>query len=74
MFRRLSFILLCLLAFSCSDPRVSSLLHDVSEFIEDRPDSALLVLESIPGRALNTQGLQARYSLLYAMALDKNYR
>lgn len=73
MFRRLSFILLCLLAFSCSDPRVSSLLHDVSEFIEDRPDSALLVLESIPGRALNTQGLQARYSLLYAMALDKNY-
>ncbi len=48
-------------------------MNDVASYIDDRPDSALAVLESIRNEELTTRPLRARYSLLYAMALDKNY-
>ena len=41
--------------------------------MEERPDSALTILKSMPQEKLITKELKARYSLLYAMALDKNY-
>jgi tetratricopeptide (TPR) repeat protein len=52
---------------------VGNQLSDVESYIEDRPDSALTVLESLQKSNLDTKELKARYSLLYAMALDKNY-
>lgn len=60
-------------ALACSNKQMSIQLHDIQSYIEDYPDSALTVLESIPLDALNTQELKAHYSLLHAMALDKNY-
>ena len=67
------FIFALLLSLSCTNRQTKNTLHDVATFIEDRPDSALFVLTSFPKEALTTKGLSAQYSLLYAMALDKNY-
>lgn len=67
----LSLSVIALLA-SCDDS-VLSRLSDVEAFINDRPDSALVVLESIPHTELNTRRSRAKYALLKSIALDKNY-
>lgn len=57
---------------SCSD-RESDRLMDVAEnVVWVRPDSALTVLESLDTLRLRTESSRARFSLLYAMALDRN--
>ena len=48
-------------------------LEDIESYIQPRPDSALAAMRSIDTTGLNTGELRAKYSLLYAMALDKNY-
>lgn len=60
-------------AFSCSNKNTGAQLSLVESYIEDHPDSALVVLESFPKDNLIRGALKAHYSLLYAMALDKNY-
>lgn len=59
----------------CPTPRqrTAALLDDVESYINARPDSARVVLENIGSPYLKTPALRARYSLLYAMALDKCY-
>ena len=62
--------------FSCNDVRngeVYRVLTDVDSYIENRPDSALAVLEGIDKAELTTNELEAKYALLMSMALDKNY-
>ena len=66
-------LLVLLVTISCTSKSVGNQLSDVESYIEDRPDSALTVLESLQKSNLDTKELKARYSLLYAMALDKNY-
>ena len=47
---------------------------DTAECVmEERPDSALAILEDIDGRELSGAEEQARLALLMSMALDKNY-
>lgn len=47
---------------------------DVAEnIISSRPDIALAVLDSIRPNELNSLRANARYALLFSMALDKNY-
>ena len=58
---------------SCDNRQTKSLLQDVETYIQERPDSALRVLRKVDSLTLNTKSLRARYSLLFAMALDKNY-
>lgn len=71
---RISFSALLVLAlFSCENRQISPLFDNIETFIQERPDSALVILESISEGDLNTRELQARHSLLYATALDKNY-
>ena len=53
---------------------VSATLDNVESYINDRPDSALTVLEGVDSVALTTRALRARYSLLRTMALDKCYK
>lgn len=67
----LSLSVIALLA-SCDDS-VLSRMSDVEAFIDDRPDSALVVLESIPHTELTTRRSRAKYALLKSIALDKNY-
>lgn len=54
--------------------RVAATLDDVESFINERPDSALAVLEGVDSAALTTRAIRARYSLLHVMALDKCYK
>lgn len=58
---------------SCGNVEVERSLSDVGSFIQDRPDSALVILRSIDKSSLHGKRLRARYSLLSAMAYDKNY-
>lgn len=58
---------------SCENRQTRYLLKDVETYIQEAPDSALTVLETIRPGDLNTPSLKADYSLLYAAALDKNY-
>lgn len=61
------------LLVSCDNRQTKSLLQDVETYIQEWPDSALRVLRKVDSLTLNTKSLRARYSLLFAMALDKNY-
>lgn len=57
----------------CSSWRVDNTLTDVETYIMERPDSALMALDSIDRTLLTTDRLKAHHALLHAMALDKNY-
>ena len=52
---------------------VSSRLDAADSLMELRPDSSLIILDSIQPSDLNERNLKARYALLKSMALDKNY-
>ena len=45
----------------------------VESFIEERPDSALAVLEQINKAELSGKKEKAKHALLLSIALDKNY-
>ena len=52
---------------------VVSQLDAAESLMESRPDSALIILDSIQTSDLNENSLRARYALLKSMALDKTY-
>ena len=66
-------LLTALILCTCGSLEADKTLADVGAYINERPDSALNVLQSMSERNLNTRELKARHSLLYTMALDKNY-
>ena len=74
---RLTGVLLCvLLLSSCSwksGREVGRKLSQADEVMWTHPDSALAILESVDTLDLRTKALRARYSLLYTMAIDRNY-
>lgn len=58
---------------SCSGSGVERELADIDTYIQEKPDSALKVLEGIDAKALKSRKSRAQYSLLYTIALNKNY-
>jgi len=60
------------LLFGCTSP-LSRTLDDVEGYISEHPDSALKTLRSIDTYSISRKADRAKYSLLHAMALDKNY-
>ena len=67
-------ILLCLQLGSCRQSTdTASVLVEAETLMNERPDSALTLLKSIPSPEQLTGLAQARYALLYSQALDKNY-
>ena len=48
-------------------------LAQVESYIEERPDSALVVLQGIDNEELANDEERAKHALLLSMALDKNY-
>lgn len=68
-------LLLSSVLISCNTKEndFSSLLNDVNAFMEEHPDSALNVLQSVNVANLQNKRQKALYSLLYSMALDKNF-
>ena len=66
------FVLVVLAACSSSEPARRSLA--AAEVLMDaRPDSALMILQSISPASLGSDGGRALYDLLMTQALDKNY-
>lgn len=66
------FALASLVLYSCGG-RMMDRLSDVESYINERPDSALAALRAIDTLDLRTRAEKAKFSLLHAMALDKNY-
>ena len=60
-------LLLILLCFA-------KVLLDVEPMLENHPSEALSKLDSIDASSLRLWRLKARYSLFYAIALDKNHK
>lgn len=58
---------------SCSRNNVQKSLNDIETYIDDRPDSALTALRTIDTLLLVSASSKAKYSLLSAIAYDKNY-
>lgn len=76
MFRALAAVCAAaVVLLSCSKANLETerTLEDVASFIEERPDSALTILDTMDSFSLTTSALKARHSLLLAMARDKNY-
>lgn len=65
---------LALLFQSCSEPKaVGDLLQKAEAYMEEQPEYSLEMLEAVNKDDLTTRKVQAKYALLYSMALDKNY-
>lgn len=58
---------------ACCPNGVTARLREIESYIQERPDSALAVLQRIDRSRLVRKADAAKFSLLYAMALDKNY-
>lgn len=71
---RYHFLLFVLLfALSCAPDAIYSRLETIETIIEEYPDSALIMIREIPSNQITNKKSQAMYSLLHAMALDKNH-
>ena len=66
-------ILLLLVAAGCGANSGLSKLNDIERLVQERPDSALACLKDVDQKALRGAKEEALYSLLYSIALDKNY-
>lgn len=68
-------LVLCLIccAESCSSRQAMFVLNDVESYIQEKPDSALNVLNELDRNLLGTNKVRAKFSLLYSTALNKNY-
>ena len=66
--------LLVICLTSCNSHSVHwDTLSQVESYIEERPDSALVVLEQLNTSELSCKEEKAKHALLYSMALDKNF-
>lgn len=67
-------ILMLILAFSCNSSSPTDEALSRAEYIMDeRPDSALALLNTIDSSQLSNDARKARFWLLHAQAMDKNY-
>ena len=68
-------LVLCsvVLAACRPDSQVDAVLNDVESYINDAPDSARTVLQSLDTSTMRTKRLKARYALLRTMAQAKCY-
>lgn len=66
-------VLLSVFMFSCSSPAKNTLLLYADSLMEERPDSALSILESIPVPQKLSRSDRALYALLLTQARHKNF-
>jgi tetratricopeptide (TPR) repeat protein len=71
--RSIFLLLLSLIASSCCNREYIAKLNRAESIMGVHPDSALVLIQSIDESLLHSDAIMARYSLLHAMALDKNY-
>ena len=74
MKRCLLVIILALCCVACDNHSTHwNTITDVESYIEEHPDSALVVLEEIDVSEFSSKEERAKHALLLSMALDKNY-
>ena len=67
-------LLLLTLLTACNDPKpVTDALHRAEMLMNEHPDSALAVLNTLSPDAMGKNRTRAHYALLYTQAQDKNY-
>lgn len=69
----MAFALMAVLSWSCVHVGVHGVLSDVENYVDDRPDSALVTLQALNINEIDYDRDKALYSLLYSKALDKSY-
>lgn len=65
-------VLLCVLV-GCGNGALMESLKEVDAIIQEKPNEALTTLAKLDTKDIGRQKERAFYSLLYSMALDKNY-
>ena len=60
-------------AVSCSDRTTLMQLESVAAYVGEEPARALSELDSLHQEGISGREANAKYALLYSMALDKNY-
>lgn len=71
-FLSILFLVICLASCNSHSAHWDT-LSQVESYIEERPDSALVVLEQIDLSELSGKEEKAKYAVLYTQAKDKNY-
>ena len=74
---RIHYLSLFMLAFilsSCTDKHADSLIAEAQQLLNTKPDSAIVVLDSVRGNKTDwPRSQQMRYELVYAQAQNKAY-
>ena len=70
--RFFSLFLSVIVLSSCASGVVKSSLDEAQQWVDERPDTSLSILKTLNRQSLRGRSA-ARYSLIYAKALDKNY-
>ena len=74
MRKLITILILTLTAISCGKIKdAHNTLNDIETFINERPDSALVILNSFDASFLENRSVWAQHSLLHAQAKDKCY-
>ncbi len=59
-------------AISCSDKGFIRELNDIESYINECPDSAMTILDSISALGIKGSEAKAKFALIYSMAQDNN--
>ena len=70
--RIFSLFLSVIVLSSCTYGQVQTSLDEAQQWVDERPDTSLSILKTLNRQSLRGRSA-ARYSLIYAKALDKNY-
>ena len=73
LIRVILFLFIAISFLSCTDRSVTDKLDMAEAVMQDYPDSSLDIIRSIDTLSVQNKAVWARYSLLKAIALDKNY-
>ena len=74
-FLSLFLMLVLLLLAGCNDPKpLTDALHRAEALMDEDPDSAWAVLNTLSPDAMGQSRTRAHYALLYTQAQDKTYR
>lgn len=62
-----------LIVCSCESQRITGRINSAAEYLNSRPDTALIMVRSIDTTSILSPKWKAKYALVKAIALDKNY-
>lgn len=73
LFHLLLFSVFVCITFACQSKDENRIIEKAATLIQTNPDSSLVLLSTLDVDRLKTKRHQARYSLYFSAALDKNY-